>query len=111
MVWAGFRPISRLLLRSPVVLRLAVGSFAVVASDEAHTVITNWSGTHTAHPKHVYYPESLEELEQVIRAAHQENRRVRPIGSGLSPNGIAFTNESLVVSLNVFYIPAPPYAL
>ncbi|KAK3254751.1 hypothetical protein CYMTET_36046 [Cymbomonas tetramitiformis] len=62
-------------------------------SDE---VIVNWSNTHECRPKNFYQPESLQELEKIVATAHESGEKLRPIGSALSPNGLAFSNNSLV---------------
>lgn len=65
-----------------------------VPADE-HTV-SNWSGTHSATTRVYVEPESLEELEGVVKLAHQQGHRLRPVGSGLSPNGIGLSDEGMI---------------
>ena len=62
---------------------------------DEHTV-TNWSGTHSATTRVYVQPESLEELEGVVKLAHQHGQRIRPVGSGLSPNGIGLSEEGMI---------------
>jgi L-galactono-1,4-lactone dehydrogenase len=62
---------------------------------EEHTV-TNWSGTHEARTKVYIQPESLEELEVVVKLANDRKQRIRPVGSGLSPNGLGLSDEGMV---------------
>ena len=69
---------------------------ALDSDDEAHLV--NWSRTHEAHPKHLYQPDSVEELTSLVQYAHRTGRKLRPCGTFLSPNGIA-TGEDMMVSL------------
>jgi len=74
-------------------------SGAVVGDEEEeheeHTV-TNWSGTHEARTKVYIQPESLEELEVVVKLANDRKQRIRPVGSGLSPNGLGLSDEGMV---------------
>lgn len=65
------------------------------SSQEEH-VVTNWSGTHEA-KTHVYIqPESLEELEVAVSLANAKKQKLRPVGSGLSPNGIGLCQDGMV---------------
>ncbi|XP_010922174.1 L-galactono-1,4-lactone dehydrogenase 2, mitochondrial [Elaeis guineensis] len=63
--------------------------------DDLHTV-SNWSGTHEVHTRVFLQPESLSELEAAIQDAHNKRQRIRPVGSGLSPNGIGLTRTGMV---------------
>ncbi|CAN6444117.1 unnamed protein product [Victoria cruziana] len=63
--------------------------------DDLHTV-TNWSGTHEVRTRTFLQPESIEELESIIREAHEKNTKIRPVGSGLSPNGIGLQRRGMV---------------
>ncbi|CAI5950816.1 unnamed protein product [Closterium sp. NIES-65] len=36
------------------------------------------------------------DLERIVRAAHAEGRRIRPVGSAISPNGIALSAHGMV---------------
>ncbi|GAB2227939.1 hypothetical protein Droror1_Dr00009768 [Drosera rotundifolia] len=63
--------------------------------DDLHT-LTNWSGTHEVSTRDYFEPESLEELEGIVRRRNEEKRKVRPVGAGLSPNGIGFSRVGMV---------------
>ncbi|MQM02490.1 hypothetical protein Taro_035254 [Colocasia esculenta] len=63
--------------------------------EDLHTV-TNWSGTHEVHTRVFLQPESIEELEATVREAHEKRSRIRPVGSGLSPNGIGLQRAGMV---------------
>lgn len=41
-------------------------------------------------------PESLDQLEDMVRKAHESKQKIRPVGSGLSPNGIGLTRAGMV---------------
>ncbi|WOH06389.1 hypothetical protein DCAR_0625874 [Daucus carota subsp. sativus] len=63
--------------------------------DDLHTV-SNWSGTHEVHTRNFVQPESVKELESVVRVASEKKQKIRPVGSGLSPNGIGLTRAGMV---------------
>nr|CAD1817217.1 unnamed protein product [Ananas comosus var. bracteatus] len=63
--------------------------------DDLHTV-SNWSGTHEVHTRVLLQPESLPDLEAAVRDAHANRRKIRPLGSGLSPNGIGLSRAGMV---------------
>ena len=85
--------------------------------DDDRQTITNWSGTHEVRPASVLTPETVEELEKMISEAHREaaaaaaaassssspssspsspRRKVRCVGSALSPNGLAFEEQGMI---------------
>lgn len=70
-------------------------------SPEEHTV-TNWSGTHSATTRVYVQPESLHELEVVVKLAHEQGQKIRPVGSGLSPNGIGLCEGGMI---DLCYLP------
>ena len=43
-----------------------------------------------------FQPESIEELEALVAAAHAKRTKLRPVGSGLSPNGLGFASGGMV---------------
>ncbi|XAR68443.1 L-galactonolactone dehydrogenase [Bertholletia excelsa] len=63
--------------------------------DDLHTV-TNWSGTHEAQTRVFLQPETLQELESIVKDANERKQKIRPVGSGLSPNGIGLTRQGMV---------------
>ncbi|XP_048432443.1 LOW QUALITY PROTEIN: L-galactono-1,4-lactone dehydrogenase, mitochondrial [Pyrus x bretschneideri] len=63
--------------------------------EDLHTV-SNWSGTHEVQTRVFHQPETLEELEKVVKDAHEKKTRIRPVGSGLSPNGIGLSRAGMV---------------
>ena len=58
--------------------------------------LVNWSGTHHCQPKRFYQPETHEHVEAIVKEAAASKTKLRCIGSGLSPNGIAFQPEGMV---------------
>ncbi|KAF3943451.1 hypothetical protein CMV_029996 [Castanea mollissima] len=63
--------------------------------DDLHTV-SNWSGTHEVQTRVFHQPENLQQLEYVVKEAHKAKTRIRPVGSGLSPNGIGLSRAGMV---------------
>ncbi len=43
-----------------------------------------------------HQPESIEELEALVAHAHAQRTKLRPVGSGLSPNGLGFSPGGMV---------------
>ncbi|KAL4587444.1 hypothetical protein LXL04_000315 [Taraxacum kok-saghyz] len=63
--------------------------------DDLHTV-ANWSGTHEVQTRVFHQPETLEELETIVKDANEKKQKIRPVGSGLSPNGIGLARGGMV---------------
>ncbi|KAJ4836115.1 hypothetical protein Tsubulata_004220 [Turnera subulata] len=58
--------------------------------------VSNWSGTHEVLTRHFHQPESLSQLEDLLKSSHQNKAKIRPLGSGLSPNGIGLARAGMV---------------
>ena len=58
--------------------------------------LVNWSGTYETVARHYYQPETVEDVERIVAACHASGQRLRPIGSGLSPNAIGFGTDSVI---------------
>jgi L-galactono-1,4-lactone dehydrogenase len=74
------------------------------AGDEEETTdVINWSGTHKVKVanKHYYEPENVQEVEEIVKRCHANGQTVRPIGSSLSPNGIALNKDGMISMANV----------
>lgn len=65
------------------------------AADGAETIV-NWSATHTVETKKLHQPESIAELEALVASAHASGRKLRVLGSAISPNGIGFSTDEMV---------------
>ncbi|KAK9123228.1 hypothetical protein Sjap_012830 [Stephania japonica] len=63
--------------------------------DDLHSV-SNWSATHQVHTRVFLQPETLHDLEALVRDANQRKQSIRPVGSGLSPNGIGLHRARMV---------------
>lgn len=66
--------------------------------EPSKTTLLNWSGTHSVQISNDRYwePESVAEVEEIVRICHERNQPVRPLGSALSPNGIAFHEAGMI---------------
>ncbi|KAL8493853.1 hypothetical protein ACS0TY_024861 [Phlomoides rotata] len=58
--------------------------------------VSNWSGTHEVQTRTFLQPESISELEAVVKESNEKKQKIRPVGSGLSPNGIGLTRSGMV---------------
>uniref|UniRef100_A0A7S4LLR5 FAD-binding PCMH-type domain-containing protein n=1 Tax=Eutreptiella gymnastica TaxID=73025 RepID=A0A7S4LLR5_9EUGL len=58
--------------------------------------LANWSGTHTIVTDKFYQPETVEELQAIVEHCHATKQKVRPVGTCLSPNGIAMNTDAMV---------------
>ncbi|KAF5747957.1 L-galactono-1 4-lactone dehydrogenase mitochondrial-like isoform X1 [Tripterygium wilfordii] len=63
--------------------------------DDLHTV-SNWSGTHEVLTREFHQPENLAELEKLVKESNEKKAKIRPVGSGLSPNGIGLARAGMV---------------
>ena len=73
-----------------------------------YTTLLNWSGTHAVHvPSDLLWePESVEEVELIVKECQKRGIPIRPLGSALSPNGIAFHAEGMMSMVNLDEIVA-----
>jgi FAD binding domain len=71
--------------------------------EEETTVVINWSGTHavTVSNSNFWEPETVEEVEEIVRSCHERGQTVRPLGSSLSPNGIALNKDGMISLANI----------
>ena len=71
--------------------------------EEDSTRILNWSGTHHVDLSSGSYhePETVEELEDLVANAYRKGQHIRPVGSALSPNGLAFDSRGMVCLSNL----------
>ncbi|KAE8728933.1 L-galactono-1,4-lactone dehydrogenase [Hibiscus syriacus] len=63
--------------------------------EDLHTV-SNWSGTHEVQTRHFHQPENLKQLEELVKESNEKRAKLRPVGSGLSPNGIGLARGGMV---------------
>lgn len=60
---------------------------------DADTVFVNWSASHECRPQQFYVPESVEEIERLLKEYHDKKQKLRCMGAGVSPNGLGFSGE------------------
>jgi FAD/FMN-containing dehydrogenase len=72
-------------------------------ADDDTTDVINWSGTHkvTVPNDKLWEPETVEEVEAIVRDCHERGQAVRPLGSSLSPNGIALNSAGMMSMANL----------
>ncbi|KAJ9181024.1 hypothetical protein P3X46_009200 [Hevea brasiliensis] len=63
--------------------------------EDLHTV-SNWSGTHEVQTRAFHQPEDLQQLEELVKESNEKKAKIRPVGSGLSPNGIGLARAGMV---------------
>lgn len=63
--------------------------------------LINWSGTHAVSTDRYYQPETVEELKAIVQHSHKTRQKLRPVGSGLSPNGLPFDQGGMVNLVNM----------
>ena len=76
--------------------------------DDSSTLMLNWSGTHSVVVPNdrLFEPETEEELEAIVKHCNNTKTPIRPLGSALSPNGIAFHPGGMVSLTNLDKIVA-----
>jgi hypothetical protein len=72
----------------------------VGASTYVHTPPLTPSLPPTAHTttntRHFYQPENQEDVEAIVAECAAAQRRLRVVGSGLSPNGVGFSDQGMM---------------
>lgn len=63
---------------------------------ESEVNLLNWAGTHGVTASWRFAPESVSALEDLVRRAHAARQALRPVGTALSPNGLAFQRGGMV---------------
>ncbi|KAF0718134.1 Aste57867_1872 [Aphanomyces stellatus] len=69
---------------------------AAADNDDEAAAYVNWSATHVCHPTRVYEPTSVAEVESIVALHHLQQSKLRCMGSGVSPNGLGFSNDSIL---------------
>jgi L-galactono-1,4-lactone dehydrogenase len=70
---------------------------------ESNQVLSNWSSTHSQNAKRIYEPQNLMELQRLLTYHQNNSCKIRPIGTLLSPNGIALPEkDGNVLSMHHF---------
>eukprot|EP00605_Chrysophyceae_sp_TOSAG23-4_P002547 GSChrysophyteH1.ASY1.ANO1.2812.1 assembled CDS len=64
--------------------------------------LTNWSSTHKVEPGRLYEPQNAQEVVRVLQCFHNKGKKIRAVGTALSPNGIGMSSsgsDSAMLSL------------
>ena len=72
-------------------------------ADDDTTDVINWSGTHQVNVtnKNFFEPESIEDVEKIVKECQARGQTVRPLGSSLSPNGVALNKDGMISMANL----------
>ncbi|TDL71136.1 FAD-binding protein [Rhodococcus qingshengii] len=57
---------------------------------------TNWSGSVKSYPASILFPSSIQEVVEIVKAASQQNKKIRVVGAGHSFTRLVQTNEILI---------------
>ena len=73
------------------------------AKEKETTDVINWSGTHkiTIDNDKLWEPDTIEDVENFVMECHRRGQAIRPIGSSLSPNGIALNSAGMIQMANI----------
>lgn len=63
---------------------------------ETAVALSNWSGTHSVTALRVFSPESQAQLEELVAWATKNKQKIRPVGTSLSPNGLALERRGML---------------
>lgn len=58
--------------------------------------MSNWSGTRSLTTQCLFSPETPQELEALVAWASKARQTLRPVGTGLSPNGLALDDRGML---------------
>eukprot|EP00929_Paragymnodinium_shiwhaense_P046839 TRINITY_DN23829_c0_g1_i2.p1 TRINITY_DN23829_c0_g1~~TRINITY_DN23829_c0_g1_i2.p1 ORF type:complete len:582 (+),score=124.91 TRINITY_DN23829_c0_g1_i2:74-1819(+) len=65
-------------------------------AEEPSVPLMNWSGTHSVTTQKLYTPETQQELRELVAWAHESGQKIRPVGTCLSPNGLALEQGGML---------------
>ena len=75
-------------------------SVAATSPNSEQQEVENWSATKKTQCERYVQPETTQQVKEAVEWAHVHRKRLRPVGSALSPNGAAF-NEDGMISLGL----------
>ncbi|TYZ60861.1 hypothetical protein PybrP1_011454 [[Pythium] brassicae (nom. inval.)] len=76
-----------------VALGASTHAHAEPATGDRDTVLVNWSASHECRPQQFYVPESVADVERLLREYHGKKQKLRCMGAGVSPNGLGFSGR------------------
>ncbi|CAH0476357.1 unnamed protein product [Peronospora belbahrii] len=86
---------SALVVAAGAALVAAMGILGTNAAfTEHHHEFVNWSATQKCRPKNFYVPETVEEVEKLLKMYHEKKQKLRCMGAGVSPNGLGFSEKT-----------------
>ena len=71
-------------------------------------VVENWSGTHSASPSAYFQPETPAAVQRVVDLMGAARRRLRVVGSALSPNGMGLSDDGMLNMACLLYTSPSP---
>lgn len=77
-------------------LYAVMGTSSEPIPSERSVPLSNWSGTRAVTAKRLYTPETQEQLRDLIAWASASGQKVRPVGTGLSPNGLSQESRGML---------------
>uniref|UniRef100_A0AAV1UJ63 FAD-binding PCMH-type domain-containing protein n=1 Tax=Peronospora matthiolae TaxID=2874970 RepID=A0AAV1UJ63_9STRA len=69
------------------------GLLTTTAHSQHEHEFVNWSATHKCRPKQFHVPETVEEVEELLKRYHDKKQKLRCMGAGVSPNGLGFSDN------------------
>ncbi|RWA08318.1 hypothetical protein EKO27_g6793 [Xylaria grammica] len=79
-----------------VVSELSKCDDGIPFNPKLHHVHSTWAKTFLSRPDFYFQPESLEEIEKIVKLAHRCHRRITTTGCGHSPSSLTCTSSWLV---------------
>jgi len=71
-------------------------SVAATSPTSEQQEIENWSGTKKVQCERYVQPETTAQVREAVEWAHVHRKRLRPVGSALSPNGAGFSEDGML---------------
>ena len=71
-------------------------SVAATAPPSEQQTVENWSATKQVPCERYVQPETMGAVKDAVEWAHVHRKRLRPVGSALSPNGAAFNEDGML---------------
>ncbi|KII66268.1 L-gulonolactone oxidase [Thelohanellus kitauei] len=87
--------------RKRVVIREEFDPRKVLKGCDTNFVYTNWPKTFTEHPLAYFEPQTNEELQEILKYASAEKKRVSFVGNSTSPSDLP-CNPEIMISMKKF---------
>ncbi len=66
------------------------------------TTLVNWSGNRIANDCDVYAPSTVDDVVSIVKKSRGEGRKIRAVGTNMSPNGAAISDGATCISMTNF---------